>query len=104
MSKPTLSGDNQFEASETRAAFAWVRDQIVKLLHPFMPFITEDIWLKTSDRPKALIISEWPVLSDTLINEAATTDMNWLIELITNIRSVRAEMNIPPSKKAPLSP
>ena len=67
-----------------------------------MPFITEDIWLKTSDRQQALIISEWPVLSDALINDAATTDMNWLIELITNIRSVRAEMNIPPSKKAPL--
>ena len=102
MSKPTLSGDNQAEASETRAAFAWVRDQIVKLLHPFMPFITEDIWLKTSDRNQALIISDWPEFSDMLINEAATKDMNWLIELITNIRSVRAEMNIPPSKKAPL--
>jgi len=102
MTKPTLSGGNQAEASETRAAFAWVRDQIVKLLHPFMPFITEDIWLKTSDRPQALIISQWPELSDDLINDAATTDMNWLIELITNIRSVRAEMNIPPSKKAPL--
>ena len=102
MSKPTLSGDNQTEAAETRAAFAWVRDQIVKLLHPFMPFITEDLWLKTSDRHQALIISEWPELGDSLINEAATKDMKWLIELITNIRSVRAEMNIPPSKKAPL--
>jgi len=102
MSKPTLSGDNEAEASETREAFAWVRDQIVKLLHPFMPFITEDIWLKTSDRNQALIISDWPELSDTLINEPATKDMQWLIELITNIRSVRAEMNIPPSKKAPL--
>ena len=102
MTKPILTGDNQAELAETRAAFAWVRDQIVKLLHPFMPFITEDIWLKTSDRSQALIISDWPELSDNLINEAATTDMNWLIELITNIRSVRAEMNIPPSKKAPL--
>jgi valyl-tRNA synthetase len=102
MTKPILTGDNQTELTETRATFAWTRDQIVKLLHPFMPFITEDIWLKTSDRPQALIISDWPELSDDLINDAATTDMNWLIELITNIRSVRAEMNIPPSKKAPL--
>ena len=102
MTKPILTGDNQAELTETRASFAWVRDQIIKLLHPFMPFITEDIWLKTSDRPQALIISDWPELSDDLINDAATTDMNWLIELITNIRSVRAEMNIPPSKKAPL--
>ena len=102
MTKPILTGDNQAELTETRATFAWTRDQIVKLLHPFMPFITEDIWLKTSDRPQALIISDWPELSDDLINDAATTDMNWLIELITNIRSVRAEMNIPPSKKAPL--
>ena len=102
MTKPILTGDNQAELAETRATFAWTRDQIVKLLHPFMPFITEDIWLKTSDRPQSLIISDWPELSDDLINDAATTDMNWLIELITNIRSVRAEMNIPPSKKAPL--
>jgi len=102
MTKPILTGDNQSELSETRATFAWTRDQIVKLLHPFMPFITEDIWLKTSDRPQALIVSDWPELNDDLINDAATTDMNWLIELITNIRSVRAEMNIPPSKKAPL--
>ena len=102
MTKPILTGDNQAELAETRATFAWTRDQIVKLLHPFMPFITEDIWLKTSDRPQALIISDWPELGDELINDAATTDMNWLIELITNIRSVRAEMNIPPSKKAPL--
>jgi valyl-tRNA synthetase len=102
MTKPILTGDNNSELAETRASFAWVRDQIVKLLHPFMPFITEEIWLKTSDRPKALIVSDWPELSDDLIDEAATKDMNWLIELITNIRSVRAEMNIPPSKKAPL--
>ncbi len=102
MTKPILTGDNQAELIETRATFAWTRDQIVKLLHPFMPFITEDIWLKTSDRPQALIISDWPELSDDLIDDAATTDMNWLIELITNIRSVRTEMNIPPSKKAPL--
>ena len=102
MTKPILTGDNHAELTETRATFAWTRDQIVKLLHPFMPFITEDIWLKTSDRPQALIIADWPELSDDLIDDAATTDMNWLIELITNIRSVRAEMNIPPSKKAPL--
>ena len=67
-----------------------------------MPFITEDIWLKTSDRDQSLIISDWPELSDSLINEDATAEMNWVIERITNIRSVRSEMNIPPKKKAPL--
>jgi len=103
MSKPVLSGADGAEKDETRAAFAWTLDQILKLLHPFMPFITEELWGKIAEsRENMLIISEWPDLADSLIDDAASKDIAWVQTLITNLRSVRADMNIPPSKKAPL--
>ena len=103
MSKPVLSGADGSEKDETRAAFAWTLDQILKLLHPFMPFITEEIWGNIAEsRENMLIISQWPDLADSLIDDAASKDIEWVQTLITNLRSVRADMNIPPSKKAPL--
>jgi len=103
MSKPLLSGEDGADKNETRASFAWVLDQILKLLHPFMPFITEELWGQIADeRSSMLIISDWPQLADSLIDDAATSDIVWVQTLITNLRSVRADMNIPPSKKAKL--
>ncbi|WP_409431920.1 valine--tRNA ligase [Litorimonas sp. RW-G-Af-16] len=103
LSKPLLSGEDGATKDETRATFAWVLDQILKLLHPFMPFITEELWAKTAaSRETHLIVSEWPQLGNNLINDQACAEVDWLQTLITNIRSVRADMNIPPSKKAPL--
>ena len=103
LSKAILSGEAGPEKTETQATFAWVLDQILKLLHPFMPFITEELWGNLgADRAAHLIVSDWPELSDGLINEAAVKELDWLMTLITNIRSVRADMNIPPAKKAPL--
>ncbi len=99
LSKPVLNGEDGPEKAETQAALAYVLDNILKLLHPFMPFITEEIWQKTADRDEMLILAEWPGLGEDLINEAASDDVNWLIDAITSIRSVRSEMNIPPSKK-----
>jgi len=64
ISKPILSGEDGTEKEETRATFAWVLDQILKLLHPFMPFITEELWRKISDgRDDHLIVTQWPELS-----------------------------------------
>lgn len=103
LSKPLLSGEDGTEKDETRVTFAWVLDQILKLLHPFMPFITEELWLNIADkRDTHLITAPWPDLSNALVDKAATQDIAWLQTLITNLRSVRADMNIPPSKKAPL--
>ena len=103
MTKPLLSGEDGADKDETRAAFAWTLDQILKLLHPFMPFITEELWGSISEaRDSHLIIAEWPQLEAGLIDEVASADIVWLQTLITNLRSVRADMNIPPSKKAPL--
>ncbi len=103
MSKAVLSGPDGAEKDETRAAFAWTLDQILKLLHPFMPFITEELWGSIAEsRDDMLIISQWPELPESLIDENASKDIEWVQTLITNLRSVRADMNIPPSKKAPL--
>ena len=103
LSKPLLSGGDGADKDETRAVFAWVLDQILKLLHPFMPFITEELWGKIAgERAAHLIVTEWPALDESYIHEAAGAELDWLQTLITNIRSVRADMNIPPAKKAPL--
>jgi len=103
MSKPILSGEDGADKDETRAAFAWTLDQILKLLHPFMPFITEELWGKIAEsRDDMLIMSQWPELSDDLISAKDSEDIIWVQTLIKNLRSVRADMNIPPSKKAPL--
>ncbi len=99
LAKPTLMGDDGAEKDETRASIAYVLDQIIKLLHPFMPFITEELWQKIAPRDEMLILAEWPGLSDDLIDENASAEIDWLMQAITEIRSVRSEMNIPPSKK-----
>ena len=101
--KPIMGGEDASAKAETQAASSWALDQILKLLHPFMPFITEELWANTAEtRETDLILAEWPVLGDDLINAEAADDINWLIRLVTALRSVRSEMNIPPSKKAPL--
>ena len=103
MRKPASSGNDDVKA-ETRATTAWARDQILKLLHPFMPFITEELWARTSETPRAslLILAEWPAAKQSGVAEAATAEMNWVIELIKGIRSVRAEMNVPAGAKIPM--
>ena len=95
LAKPDLNGDTP---EETQATMGWVLDQSFKLLHPFMPFITEELWAKTGDRDAFLMLSDWPELDASEVGD----DIDWLIRLITALRSVRAEMNVPPSRKAPL--
>lgn len=102
LAKPVLSGDNDAQKDETRAAMAWVYDQILKLLHPFMPFITEDLWGKLAVRGEFLITTQWPQYNLPEHYDQANTDIKWLIDVVSAIRSARAEMNIPPSKKAKL--
>src|SRR5215212_10200623 len=93
LSKPLLTGPDGPAKDETRAVAAWALDEILKLLHPFMPFITEELWSMTGPRKSLLVLSEWPKL-DGLANDNAEAEIGWLIELITAIRSIRAEMNI----------
>jgi valyl-tRNA synthetase len=92
--KPVLSGPEGAVKSETRAAVVWALDQILKLLHPFMPFVTEELWRVTaSNRDALLTLSEWPSL-EGIGDPRAEAEIGWVIDLITSIRSVRAEMNV----------
>lgn len=101
--KPAMSGDDAAAKAETQACFAWCLDTILKLVHPFMPFISEELWGQISDsRSETLILTEWPDLSIIKTNRAAQDDINWLVRTISEIRSVRAEANIPPANKSPL--
>ncbi|HEY0224592.1 MAG TPA: valine--tRNA ligase [Pseudolabrys sp.] len=97
LSKPLLTGPDGAAKDETRATAAWALDEIIKLLHPFMPFITEELWAVTAEQgPKRsglLALSDWPKL-DGLTDDKAEAEIGWVIELITAVRSIRAEMNI----------
>ncbi len=130
LAKPVLLGPDSPAKDETRAMVAWARDEILKLLHPFMPFITEELWEVTAKRDGLLALAPWPLQRveptpeqiamlaattatiDPLVSPAwvlpifdhaeftdpaAEAEIGWVIDLITQIRSVRAEMNIPPA-------
>ncbi|HUF87972.1 MAG TPA: valine--tRNA ligase [Thermohalobaculum sp.] len=94
-SKPLLLGDDPTARDETRATMAWALDQCLKLLHPFMPFVTEELWGQIAARPAMLVHADWPQLAGTLADPAADAEIGWLVKAIENIRSVRAEMNVP---------
>jgi valyl-tRNA synthetase len=100
LSKPLLTGPDGAAKDETRAMAAWALDEILKLLHPFMPFITEELWAVTAEqgpkRSSLLALSQWPAL-EGLADDKAEAEIGWFIDLVTAIRSVRAEMNIPGS-------
>ncbi len=91
------------DKAETQATAAWALDQILKLLHPFMPFVTEELWGSVAaERSTDLIIADWPVYPAEGVNADATAEMDWVQELITGIRGVRSEMNVPAGAKIPL--
>jgi valyl-tRNA synthetase len=90
--KPLFDGP---DAQETRATMAWVLDQSMILLHPIMPFITEELWQTTGTRAKMLVHTDWPDLPATLINPQADLEMTWVTTLIDDIRSARAQMHVP---------
>ncbi|SCW77546.1 valyl-tRNA synthetase [Rhizobium mongolense subsp. loessense] len=102
--KPVFSGEDEGAKKEAQACSAYVLEEIYKLLHPFMPFMTEELWAHTAgegvDRDTLICHAEWPAPS--YADNAAADEINWLIDLVSGIRSVRAEMNVPPSATAPL--
>ncbi|MHC1944526.1 valine--tRNA ligase [Bradyrhizobium sp. UFLA06-06] len=132
LAKPVLMGEEGAAKAETRAMIAWTRDEILKLLHPFMPFITEELWAVTAKRDGLLVLASWPRKSgvageqlaaiatagpvvdpiippviaaldaDEFSDPAAEAEIGWVVDLVTAMRSVKAEMNIPPSTLTPL--
>lgn len=98
--KPLLQdGAEQAVSSEIRDTTGWVLEQIYILLNPFMPFITEELSESMTDKKQLLMQAKWPEYDDVLVNDEAADKMDWLIAVISEIRSVRADMNVPASAK-----
>jgi valyl-tRNA synthetase len=100
--KPLFFSGDEVIIAETRATMAWVIDQCLILLHPVMPFITEELWGEIATRDKPLVHTDWPEYGAELVNAEADREMNWVISLIDEIRSVRSQMGVPAGLKVPL--
>jgi valyl-tRNA synthetase len=104
--KPIFMGSDEAVKAETRATMAWALDQIVHLLHPFMPYVTEELFQefgKAIGRKELLISQTWPSLDDKLVDAAADAEVNWVIRLITSIRSAKQDVSLPPATKVPFT-
>ncbi len=101
LAKPLFGGEDAAVTAETRATAAWVLNQILRLLHPFMPFITEELWEQFGATDTRLINAEWPIL-EGLNDKDAADEIGWVIGLISGIRSAKSEMNVPPGTKIPM--
>ena len=99
LAKPLLA-EGSAEAAETRATAGFVLDVILKALHPFMPFVTEELWQAQGARASDLILASWPALAAETSD--AADEIAWLIDLVTAIRSARTELNVPPGARLPL--
>jgi valyl-tRNA synthetase len=108
LAKPLLTGADEAARAETQATMAWALDQILVLLHPVMPFLTEELWGQTAAQGAArehrgfLMTAPWPELPDSLVDPAADAEIELLIESISEGRSVRAELNVPPAARPAL--
>jgi len=99
--KPVFGEGSEADKAEARACLGHVLDEIYKLLHPFMPFMTEELWDVTSKGRETLLChARWPAA--TFADAGSAAEINWLVDLVSGIRSVRAEMNVPPGAQAPL--
>jgi valyl-tRNA synthetase len=102
LTKPVLIGFNDEEKKETRATVAYVRDEILKVLHPFMPFITEELWslTETNRQEQILALAAWP--NEQPYFTDSQEEVGWLIDLVDAVRSVRTEMNLPVGQLIPI--
>ena len=98
MSKEILYGDNEATKQTTRSILVYTLDQILRLLHPIMPFVTEEIWEKIPHQGESLVVAEYPVVHEEFNDEAAARGMEVLKEVIRSVRNIRAEVNTPLSK------
>ncbi len=88
--------------AETKAVMGWVLDQCLILLHPFMPFVTEELWALSAKRDGMCVHAEWPGYGVGLVDPAAEAEMRWAIAMIEGVRSARAQMNVPAGLYVPL--
>ena len=98
--KPVSSGDERGAIDdESKAVAGWVLDQILVMLHPFMPFVTEELWSKLGARDYDLIVAKWPIADARAIDPEAGKEIDWLIRLVSEVRSSRTELNVPPGAR-----
>jgi valyl-tRNA synthetase len=106
LAKPVLQGADSPAKDETRATIAFILDEICKLLHPFMPFLTEELWeIKGQEGPKRetiLALAPWSQL-DHLVDPQAEAEIGWVVDLVNEIRSARSETNVPAGAQIPLA-
>jgi valyl-tRNA synthetase len=101
--KPILQGEDAAARAETQATTAWILGRIVHLLHPIMPFITEEVWEQLADQPPGMLITApWPEFQRDAMDPEASAEMEWVVQAISAIRALRAEMNVPPAARVPL--
>ncbi|MAI92083.1 valine--tRNA ligase [Ponticaulis sp.] len=105
--KPLLNGEDDSAKAETRQTAAWVLDETLKMLHPFMPFITEELWEQLAEfgpgRDQFLMLQAYPAFGADLLNEKAAEEVDWVIEFITEIRGLRGDLNVPAGAKLRLA-
>ncbi|MBY8821823.1 valine--tRNA ligase [Sphingomonas colocasiae] len=101
--KPVSVGEERGQIDdETRAVAGWVIDQILVMLHPFMPFITEELWHAMGERQYDIIVAKWPLADAHALDAGAAQEINWLIRLVSEVRAARSELNVPPGARLAL--
>jgi valyl-tRNA synthetase len=102
--KPILGAEagEQAGVAETREVAGWVLDQILVMLHPFMPFVTEELWHAMGERPWPLIVAKWPAADARALDPVAGQEIDWLIRLVSGIRAARSELNVPAGERLAL--
>jgi valyl-tRNA synthetase len=99
MAKLPLYGENESAKKTTRSILAYVLDHTMRLLHPFMPFITEEIWQNLPHQGESITVAKWPIVKPEFTDNQAAQEMKLLMEMIRSVRNIRAEVNTPMSKK-----
>lgn len=102
MAKLPLYGEDEAAKKTTRSILAYVLDQTMRLLHPFMPFITEEIWQHLPHEGESITVAAWPTVRTDLHFADEADNMKLLMDIIRSVRNIRAEVNTPMSKKVPL--
>ncbi|MDQ0429915.1 valyl-tRNA synthetase [Planomicrobium stackebrandtii] len=103
MSKLPLYGEDEEAKKMTRSVLAYVLDNTMRLLHPFMPFITEEIWQNLPHQGESITIAAWPTVDDSLTDQSQSSSMKLLMDVIRSVRTIRSEVQSPMSKKVPLT-
>ena len=99
MAKLPLYGEDEAAKKTTRSILAYVLDQTMRLLHPFMPFVTEKIWQHLPHEGESITVAAWPTVREDLQDTEAAAEMHLLVDIIRSVRNIRAEVNTPMSKK-----